>query len=400
MPTLLYDPHGEQLSFLCRFSSGTIIPLVVASPLFWFLLIIHTVILLVQSGELYLGFDGLPELDWKAAQAMATVLTFFLVFYTGNCYTRFYEMHNHCIGIQAVMQEWAIAIQGHFHNTSPQVKWNLMRHMLGAAELHYSLIGGDTVGKTTDGVGVRELKGMSEREWESLRRVFTRAEIDQLKEFSGFLQLAPLGWALTDVKAAILERDAQPAEPTKRKQTPQTALPMTEAATVGYMTTTAQLRIYSTFEDLATRFRSHCGQTHGLLNQPIPFPYFHSLKVQMAFTLFVIGYSQVFLLQGNLILSLPIYALFCGMLIGLQQVAVAMADPFGDDSFDFDVKAYVESAHDTCTAYLRFVPPNRTDGHHALTSGALHNPLLKEVSAQEKSFVSSRVRKATESLAV
>ena len=358
--------------------------------------------LLVQSGELYLGFRGLPELDWKAAQAMATVLTFFLIFYTGNCYSRFYEMHSHCIGIQAVMQEWAIGIQGHFHNASPEVKWNLMRHMLGAAELHYSLIGGDTVGKTTDGVGMREIKGMSEREWESLRRVFTRAEIDQLKDFNGFMPLAPLGWALTDVKAAIVERDAPTqAEPIKRKITPRTAQPTeVPAPTIGYMTTTAQLRIYSTFEDLATRFRSHCGQTSGLLSQPIPFPYFHSLKVQMAFTLFVIGYSQVFLLQGNLILSLPIYALFCGMMIGLQQVAVGMADPFGDDTFDFDVKGFVESAHDTCTAYLRFVPPHRTDGHHAITSGALHNPLLKEMSAQEKAYISSRARKATESLVV
>ena len=39
-------------------------------------------------------------------------------------------------------------------------------------------------------------------------------------------------------------------------------------------------------------------------------------------------------------------------MIGLQEIAVSMADPFGDDAADFDTTGLVESAYNNVIDYL------------------------------------------------
>ena len=84
---ITYSPERMQWSFLCHFT-GTIFPLLFKSPLFWGLLLSHAVLLAIDSYD-----DPLPPLDWKIAVLPNGLLTFFLVFYGNNCYTRYFGFY-------------------------------------------------------------------------------------------------------------------------------------------------------------------------------------------------------------------------------------------------------------------------------------------------------------------
>ena len=61
--------------------------MVFKDPMFWMLIASHIIILHIQHEKLEQG-DSLPSLDWKAASTLSALLTFFVVFYGGNCYNR------------------------------------------------------------------------------------------------------------------------------------------------------------------------------------------------------------------------------------------------------------------------------------------------------------------------
>ena len=82
-PPFLYDPSAFGLSFLWKWQ-GTILPLVASSPLFWFLLIGHGVVVLM-----YQHLDGdEPVLEWQAAIVPSSLLTFLLVTFGNQCCER------------------------------------------------------------------------------------------------------------------------------------------------------------------------------------------------------------------------------------------------------------------------------------------------------------------------
>ena len=51
--------------------------------------------------------------------------------------------------------------------------------------------------------------------------------------------------------------------------------------------------------------------------------------------------------------SLAVYTVVAGVMVGLQEIAVAMSDPFGDDKTDFDTRRLMEDAYNNMVAYLQ-----------------------------------------------
>ena len=52
-------------------------------------------------------------------------------------------------------------------------------------------------------------------------------------------------------------------------------------------------------------------------------------------------------------LTFVIYLVICTSFIGLKEVAVAMADPFGDDDIDFDTEKMLAAAYNNAVACLK-----------------------------------------------
>jgi len=227
------------------------------------------------------------------------------------------------------------------------------------------------------------------------------SEITQMRSFAGFKPFVPLTWALNDIKTALWERDGNILQtgsgaPTPPKDTPPAAgaSPSGRPATAKdtptdtgspkvkakvrqpVLTTMPQLKIFDSFETAAFQFRAHCGQTAALMAQPVPYPYFHALKTLLLLSLMVIGYAQVQLLQDKWITSLPLYAMLCGIMIGLQEVAIAMSDPFGDDAIDLDVPGYLKTANTNAVAFLTLFMQQRPAGQHTPLTPGMENPLI------------------------
>ena len=115
---------------------------------------------------------------------------FFLVFYGGQCYTRFFVMYGHCVGIAGCVMCWVALIKLHLAD-SANVRWNAVRFVLAAAHInYYSLSGG----------------ALTVEEWAVVqgRDLLTADEEHTIKSYGGFKPFLPIYWALCEVRAQLV----------------------------------------------------------------------------------------------------------------------------------------------------------------------------------------------------
>jgi len=140
------------------------------------------------------------------------------------------------------------------------------------------------------------------------------------------------------------------------------------------------------FEGLAIDFQKRCVTIIMLIQQPVPFAYFHILKVQTLIVLLLIGYSVSSVFDEWFFASVA-FGVICFVLLGLQEIAVAMADPFGDDDMDFETRQLLETTYINVLSYLREDFQVRSVSHvrHVPPNG-LVNPLLLEGQSASQLF--------------
>jgi len=343
-PPFLYAPEKYAVSFIWKVN-GTIIPLVLSSPLFWFVMLAHGAFLLC-----FRYFDE-PYLPWKAALVPSSLLTFLLVTFVNQCFERYFTLYRFCVGLHGSVMEWSALVKLEFGHMSSNYKWNVLRLLLGALQVHYALLGGDSV---TDEDGF-VIKGISDDEWRAIRtrNLLSRDEIARLRAFAGFKPFLPVGWALAEVKAGLLGVDAAAAVGTSLGKD------------------LAAREVFSAFREVAFKFRTESSSTFALLNAPVPFAYFHVLKLLMVLSLLIISYALIDLLAGEALLSYIVFGLSSLVMIGLSELAIAMSDPFGDDQADFNLEAFLESVYDNAVGFLT---EDRSLRHSGLPV-EMHNPL-------------------------
>jgi hypothetical protein len=66
----------------------------------------------------------------------------------------------------------------------------------------------------------------------------------------------------------------------------------------------------------------------------------------------LISYAFLNIFVDEWWVSVVTYAVVAGMLLGLQEIAVSMSNPFGDDSTDFDTRTLCADAYSNAIAYL------------------------------------------------
>ena len=264
--------------------------------------------------------------------------------------------------------------------------------MLASLTMLFDMLGGN-VGEEDPFDG----KGVSPQEYRAFRslQLLTEDEVAALQKYKGVTCVVPVKWALQTLQSQI-ELNSR-------------------------MDLTAKYN--DDFEDLACSFQNKCYEIIMLLQQPIPFAYFHVLKMQTVrcarerrvgplfrhapfralatcpahlfaallslwhtrrlpmprtlvlrgiapsvsgiapsiytrsrplqiVVLLMIGYSLIGIFHGEWSTTLIAFAVTCFTMIGLQEIAVSMADPFGDDATDFDTTGLVESAYNNVIDYL------------------------------------------------
>lgn len=114
-------------------------------------------------------------------------------------------------------------------------------------------------------------------------------------------------------------------------------------------------------QEIAANFNKTAVLIVTLMQQPVPFVYFHILKLMMLVVNSLIAYELVNVFQDHFFLSMITFSVVASMLIGLSAIASAMSDPFGKDDTDFDTHRLCQDAIANAITYLSLKHPDRLD---------------------------------------
>lgn len=204
---------------------------------------------------------GLPDMDWRSVQVLTSLMTFFIVFYGNQSYTRFMQFWDFCVSLGGLTMDWATLVRTHLPD-EPTVQWNVTRLPLAAMHLMFY-----ELHSTADDVnGLRRgfnALAIDESEWEIIaeRELLTSEEAQIVKSYQGYTAHLPLVWAARAVQEVLREEEAKP--------------PASRVALV------TDPHIMQGFRDLAQGFRRNCTAITNQLKQPVPLPYFHMLQVRL-----------------------------------------------------------------------------------------------------------------------
>ena len=240
----------------------------------------------------------------------------------------------HCVGISGAIMCWTTLVKLHLSGHDPNVQWNCLRHVHAAAHVQYYTLQGATL--TDDEQNV--IQG---------RDLLTSEEIRRVVAYAGFKPLLPIYWALSEVKA-VLQADS---------------LTDSSASALRY-----ELR-WNEFLSAALKLRAECSMIVNLLKQPVPWAYFHLLNLMTFVTLLLVSYFLAFV--NSWAMTTTVHGVICLIVLGLKNLASAMADPFGDDVIDFKVEKFLAGMYENSIA-------NITEVYSTCGSGlpeGLQNPL-------------------------
>ena len=116
---------------------------------------------------------------WKLTATPTSLLVFFLVFYSGNCYARYYAFYSKCTGMGGCVMSWVGLLRVYFPKASVKQLWNLARYpMASVYVLYFSLAGGASDGG----------KLVTDQEWAVLLQtsLLSSEEVAKLKGYRGF----------------------------------------------------------------------------------------------------------------------------------------------------------------------------------------------------------------------
>jgi len=217
-------------------------------------------------------------------------------------------MYMHCVGVSGAIMCWTTLVKLHLSDHDPNVQWNCLRHLHAAAHVqYYTLQGADLTEDEQHVIQGRDLLTVEE-----CRRVVA---------YAGFKPLLPIYWALAEVKA-VLQADSLSDE---------------SKSAVRY-----ELR-WNEFLEAALKLRAECSMIVNLLKQPVPWAYFHLLNLMTFVTLLLVSYYLAF--TNSWLVTTAVHGIICLIVLGLKNLAGAMADPFGDDVIDFKVEKFLAAMY-------------------------------------------------------
>ena len=285
---------------------GTVIPAVFSLPFYWLTVIVHAAL---AFAERYTDADIFPGVDNTLMALPCGLLTLQTVFYASQCYGRFTVLHGHTVGIAGSTMVWAGLVRLHVRDDYA-VRWNATRFILAASHLLYYRLDG----------------GMDDDDWKTIlgRRLLTNREHQMVLEYNGYAPFLLMAWALQEVFDELHEGD-----------------PATDRW---------RCAAYQRFEETALELRGHCSQINNLVKQPVPWAYFHLLNLMTVIVLSLLSWGFVGLASPYI--TTVAYMLIALMLLGINQIAFSMADPFGDDEVDFKLEKFLASSYQNALAHL------------------------------------------------
>lgn len=252
-------------------------------------------------------------LNMSSISVINILMVFLMVFYNGQCYTRYMYMYDHCMGIdisvQTFIQELTVSFDNH----------DLLLHRLRAAKL---------LGAAAFGTFLSMAGGViTDAEYEHIlqKGLLNQDEVDFLKKFNGDPIVLISSWALQIVKSACYHPCFGPTPPAFR-------------ALINNRCVVAVRTIMQ-----------KCRELQNLSAMPIPFPYFHTLDLVLSLNFVLLAVALTGL---NSVFTIIPFGIVLFLFLGLREVSVGLQDPFGTDMNDFPLGAFLNSVFDRLISQL------------------------------------------------
>lgn len=292
----------------------TVIPATLGRWDFWVFIALHiTIVVLFRTGFLLAAEDeNSPEyLDWNNMKVVTAIATFFEVFYTNQCYTRYLHLYDQVKKMLGNAINMSVEAALHMKGTCPQHVVLANRYHLASMVLFFSQ--------------------MEECVDPELRDKLTKSLIkpDEAKYLDHFhpsqRSVICLQWC-----ADVLRE--------------------------GHTKAKAPANILKSLSDKVLKARDYQQEVWDTQQLPVPFQYFHLLNVMLTVNIvlwaYVMGVTQAY--------SATICFFFAELIfMGMVEMAGALADPFGSDEVDFPVNKWLSE----CFHYVVVVLNYKRLGH-------------------------------------
>jgi len=279
---------------------------VLHQPAIYILTGFHCMFLFLERYE-YVAFPNLWVKEDNALGPVNAILVFFLVFYGGNCYNRYFNFYHACIGMYNCAVSWAGLVCVYLPNATQEEWWNVCRHFVASGYIIYFELEAASVGGSSIAIS----------EWSILFRLnLVHPDERQIVEDmttagkeNGQASHMMIMWGL-EALGVQLEK--------KTEKAPGASI--------------------APFQEISEKMRQHGSAIKNQLKQPIPYPYYTTVMSLLGINLMLLAYNFA---SVNNLWSVPVYFVSALVLLGLKETAVSLTNPFGQDAVDFDVDHFM-----------------------------------------------------------
>jgi len=291
-----YDPGIGVLSSACSFNN-TVVPHVLARYEFWLFLFLHLLVYVVYNlGYMATAADehGVAFMDWNDVKVITAITTFFEVFYSNQCYSRYIHLYKESRDIFAALHDLSFQLCLHLGRDAPKHMWLATRYALLSVFLFFE----------------DQYRENDDASWEDLiaRGFATHSEKHFLDRLAKEQRYTVLMFWSSDVARIGLKEAKCPSNTLK-----------------------------SVAKSLET-LRSKQQEVADTISLPIPFQYFHMLNVMVCMN--VLSWAYIMGVTPSLFGP---FVFFCAALIfiGMMELGSQLSNPFGQDEVDFPVAAWL-----------------------------------------------------------
>mmetsp|Transcript_42629 Transcript_42629/g.132632 ORF Transcript_42629/g.132632 Transcript_42629/m.132632 type:complete len:361 (+) Transcript_42629:96-1178(+) len=304
-----YDPNRGFLRTALSLSN-TAIPSVLARFEFWLLFYLHLAI-----GAAYrLGYiedsKGTPfTISWEDMGVISAITTFFQVFYTNACFSRYMNFYNKIKLMLGTLLDYCFELRLHVSPQCPQHARLASRQIVASVLLFFY-----------------EMDNVSELEWEELERQgFVKPrETTVLKSLTSQQHsLITLHWSA-------------------------------EAAQEGCKRCKANANVMKGLVGRILMCRGLQQEVIDDISMPVPYQYFHLLKMMLLVNLVCWAYGMA---MTRSIFAPLVYWVCLLIFMGVMELASQLADPFGDDEVDFPVAEWLDEFVESVAVLMEFRTP-------------------------------------------
>jgi len=306
-----YDPRNTvELLFAWR---GTVWPTLLCRPLLWTCVIVYVAGVVCK----YAYNVNLPLIEEKVLHVTGGLLTFFVVFFTVECYQRFRFGFDKVKQSGGAIRNMVVLLTSEFPD-DVHLQREVLRLMVLAQHVSFAHVGSQQFQKIGKDDENEDFFSLEHAEHAGLATAKERMILQQFIDANGTAEqyVLPLRWCHNLI--------------TKKKHE------------VGD-------GVMRSMNDFVCDCRAGLSALVGMTETQIPLSFFHLLNFTMNIYVTLFSYSLVFVPTWFCWVTMIMYTV---AMLGLREVSIILAEPFGDDDSDISLQKMLVGGFKVCARIL------------------------------------------------